>query len=157
MTNIYSHLSCAKHHTRQGDQQLYPPREHTGNRGTSLGSTRTFWNMAEGCLFCLRRGRSEGGGRMRGDDVRVGLVKSLCRSEGPFLFLLGLQGRKGGWGRGWWFPWACSGQVPPSPATHLEPRASGGGAWASPAHGRVRYRWELPRRCVCESGSCPIF
>lgn len=31
------------------------------------------------------------------------------------------------------------------------------GAWASPAHGQVRYRRELPRRCVCESGSCPIF
>lgn len=46
---------------------------------------------------------------MRGDDMHVGLVKSLCRSEGPFLSLLGLQGRKGGWGRGWWFPWPCSG------------------------------------------------
>ena len=39
----------------------------------------------------------------------VGLVKSLCRSKGPFLFSLGLWGRKGGWGRGWQFPWACSG------------------------------------------------
>ena len=48
-------------------------------------------------------------------------------------------------------------QMPPSPATHLEPRASGRAAWASPAHGRVRYRWELPRRCISESGSCHIF
>ena len=42
-------------------------------------------------------------------------------------------------------------------STHLEPRASGRAAWASPAHGQVRYRRELPRSCICVSGSWPLF
>ena len=154
MTNIYSHLSCARHHTGQGDQQLYPPSEHTGSRGTSLGSTRTW--PRDG-LFCLRRGQSGEGGRMRGDAVHVGLVKSLRKSEGPFLSRLGLRVRKRGWGRGWRFPGPAAAAIPAFSNAHLEPRASGGGAWASPAHGRGRYRRELPRSCVCESGSWPIF
>lgn len=41
--------------------------------------------------------------------MHVGLVKSLCKSKGPFLSPLGLRGRKQGWGRGWRFPWASSG------------------------------------------------
>lgn len=123
VTNIDPHLLRARHHTRHGDPQLYPPRSTQGAEETAWKALERSGTQLKDGLFCLRGRWGEESRRMRHGEEMMFMLGQLrvCAGAGaPSCPPLVCLERKRGQGCGGRLavPLGLQGlQVPPSP-TH---------------------------------------